>query len=146
MYRSMGVWFSALLLGVTACSPPDPPPSLPAGALPPGTIDVSINGKSAGRQHGLACTRIASFTSAAAGEGGSSVRAVVNAADELNAVSVQITDIGGFTGSYMANLQGKAQTKLVGTSTFVISGVANGFFAARPADQTTSDFTVKFAC
>jgi hypothetical protein len=146
MYRSMCVAAVALLLPATGCSSDAEPVVLPAGALPPGTIDVSINGKSAGRQHGLACMQITSFTSATAGEGGSSVRAVVNGADELNAVSVQFTNVGNFSGSYLSNLQGSANARLVGTSTFEVSGAADGFFLDRPAQPTKSDFVVRFAC
>src|SRR5262245_19614080 len=89
MHRSACIWMVAPLVVVSACSSPAPPPPLPAGALPAGTIDVSIGGHSADRQHGLACMHIRSFTSATAGEGSSSVRAVVDGADELNAVSIQ---------------------------------------------------------
>src|SRR5690242_11142524 len=121
VYRSVRAAVVTLLLCVTGCSSGStPPPPLPAGALPPGTMDVSVNGQPAARHHGLACTHIMAFTAATAGEGGSTVRAVVKGGDELNVVSVQLTDIGDFTGSYMPHLQGTADARLVGTSTFVV--------------------------
>jgi hypothetical protein len=146
MIRSISAATVALSLSVTGCSSSAPPTTPPAGALPPGTIDVAINGHSAERQHGLSCQQITSFTIANAGQDDSSVRAVVNDASGLSAVSVQLTDISGFTGSYNANLQGKADAQLVGTSTFVITGTADGFNADRPADRSKGDFTLRFAC
>jgi Mycobacterium 19 kDa lipoprotein antigen len=146
MQRSLAVYLAAVFLSATACSSAAAPAPLPAGALAPGTIDVSINGQSAAHQRDLTCTNMTSFTTATAANGDSTVRAVVNNDDGLNTVAVEFTDVAGFTGSYLSDVQGKADARLVGSSTFLISGVANGFFADRPANQTTSDFTVRFAC
>lgn len=142
---SMGAWAAAVFLGATACSSTAPPAKLPSGALAPGTIDVSIDGQPAGSPRGLACSHLASFTTAIAGEGNSTVRAVLNDASRLSTVSIQINDTGGFTGSYWANLQGKADASVVG-STFVISGSADGFYTERPSELATSSFTIRFAC
>lgn len=141
----MGTWAAAVFLGTTACSSTAPPANPPSGALAPGTIDVSVDGQSAGSPRGLACSHISSFTTATAGEGDSTVRAVLDDASGLSTVSVQLTDIGGFTGSYWTKVQGKADASVVG-STFVISGVADGFYTERPSERATGHFTIRFAC
>jgi lipoprotein LpqH len=147
MYRTATAWAAcvALWLGVAGCSSLAPPASPPPGVLSPGTIKLSINGHSAGHLHDLTCTQITSFTTATAGDDDSTVRAVVNETSQLDTVSVQITKLGGFTGSYMSKLQGTAKTRIAG-STFVISGVADGVYSDHPSDQATGDFTIGFAC
>ena len=139
---------SALLLlpVLTGCSEDDTRPPLPAGALAPGTIDIEMNGQPAVRSRDLSCTQITSFTTASSASGDSKLRAVVNNAAGLEVVSAEFTDVGGFTGSYASNLQGKADARLVGDSTIEISGVADGFFVGHPEDQSTANFTVRFAC
>jgi hypothetical protein len=146
IYRSMCVAAAALSLSVTGCSSDPEPIALPAGALPPGTMEVSIDGQSAGRQHGLGCAQIMSVTTATVDDGHSSVRAVVKSGEELSTISVQFTNVENFSGSYLSNLQGNAKARLVGASTFEVSGVADGFFLDRSAESTKIDFTVRFAC
>jgi ipoprotein LpqH len=145
MYRFTCRWGAALLLAMTACSSGAPRATPPPGALSPGTIDVTINGRSADSLRHAACTRVSSFTTVAAREGDSTVRAVLNDAVGIKTVSVEITNVRGFTGSYQQNLQGDAEARVTG-STFQISGVADGYNSERPASEATGDFLIKFAC
>jgi ipoprotein LpqH len=89
--------------------------------------------------------RVSSFTTVSAGQGDSRVHAVLNDSVGLKTVSVEITNIGGFTGSYLANLQGNADAWVAG-STFQISGVADGFYSDRPSFGAKGDYQIKFAC
>ncbi len=145
MHRLTGLWVVAALLGMTACSSGAPRAASPPRALAPGTIDVAINGQTVNTPRHAGCTRVGSYTAVAAGEGDSRLRAVVNDAVGIKAVSVEITNVGGFTGSYLLNLQGDAEARVAG-STFQISGVANGYDTARPSFRATGDFRIQFAC
>ena len=135
-----------MLLAASGCSSDTVSVASPVRGLTPGRMEVAINGRSAVDQRDLACMQIGSETMATTGAGNSMVRAVVNGGHNLRTVSVQFTNFAGFTGSYWADLQGEAQAELIGSSTFVISGKADGFFIDHPVDNTSSDFTVKFAC
>jgi lipoprotein LpqH len=139
------VVIAATVVFATACSSGAPAASRATGSLPPGTLKISINGRSSNTPYGADCTHISSYTTVRASAGDSSVRAVLNAASSLAPVSVEIANIDGFTGSYQADLMGRAYARLTG-STVELFGVAGGFYSQDPSHDAQGDFTIDFAC
>jgi hypothetical protein len=57
----------------------------------------------------------------------------------------QITDVGGFTGSYWAHLGPAAKAEMTG-QTFVVTGSATGFNVDNPSARATENFSIRVAC
>lgn len=79
------------------------------------------------------------------GDNASGVNAVVSNQDSLTAKTVNITDLGGFTGSYTRGLDGTADVIMNGY-TYTIRGSAQGFDIKNPSVRTAGTFTMKVAC
>jgi len=118
---------------------------------------VTINGQDAGTTHSVDCNQAEQYFTITTGDravrGASTltangVTAVVESTDsgsKMAAKSVQIRNVGGFTGSYWQGQVGNAEAKLAGT-TFTITGTADGFNATDPSDRTTATFQIKAGC
>ncbi|BCO34345.1 hypothetical protein BMW24_017235 [Mycobacterium heckeshornense] len=130
------------VLAIGACS--SSPPAQP-GSLPPGTAQVTIDNKDMPETHTVRCTPIESLTTIATGDAAAGVDALMSNKDALNAKSVSIHGLGGFTGSYVEGLQGQAHVTTRG-STYIIRGTAEGFRQNDPSVRTTGAFVVKVAC
>ena len=143
MTKYLAACTALVLCALTACSNANPPPA--TDDLVPGTLDVAVDGRPVDSPDGVKCERISSYTTLTSGDDGSTVRVLLDSAPEMRPVSVQLVDVGGFTGSYLADLQGDAQAHLDG-STFVVTGQADGFFADRPSGRATGEFAISFAC
>ncbi|BBU21146.1 conserved lipoprotein/antigen [Mycobacterium xenopi] len=130
------------LLAIGACS--SLPPAQP-GTLPPGTAQVTIDNKDMPETHTVRCTSIESLTTIATGTAAAGVDALVSNKDALNAKSVSIHGLGGFTGSYVEGLQGQAHATMRG-QTYIIRGSADGFRQNDPSARTTGTFVIKVAC
>jgi lipoprotein LpqH len=136
--------------GASACSSigsaKAPPPQ---GSLQPGTALVTINDRALPETHAVKCTPIGSFTEVTTGGTGAAARpgtmTFVSSDKALRATSVSISDLGGFTGSYNAGLQGIADVTVQGY-TYTIRGRAEGFETDKPSFKATGTFTIKVAC
>lgn len=95
--------------------------------------------------HTATCTSIGSSTAIATGTPTEGLDVVVSNKEGLTVRSVNIRDLGGFTGSYVEDLQGQAQVTMSG-QTYTISGTAYGFEADSPSARTNSTFAIKVAC
>lgn len=97
----------------------------------------------------MKCTPIGSITEVTTGGTEAFSRpgtlTLVSSEKALHATSVNISDLGGFTGSYAAGLQGVADVSLQGY-TYTIRGQADGFETANPNAKTTGTFIIKVAC
>jgi ipoprotein LpqH len=137
---------SALIVacGVAGCSDPAPPAG-PAGGLSAGTAEVSINGAGSGRSNAVSCSTIGSVTTINTGTESSGTTSTIDSRDGLAVQSAQITDVGGFTGSYWAHLGPDAKVEITG-QTFLLTGSATGFKVDNPSARATEEFSIRVAC
>ncbi|MFZ0905112.1 MAG: lipoprotein LpqH, partial [Mycobacterium sp.] len=129
--------------GATACSSPSASP--PPRALPAGTARVTINDRALPATTAVKCAQIGSLTTITTGDTVAGVKALVSNETGLTAKSVTITDLSGFTGSYMKGLDGKADVSMT-AQTYIIRGTADGFVADDPSVRTTGTFAIRVAC
>ncbi|MGV0716804.1 lipoprotein LpqH [Mycolicibacterium sp. XJ662] len=73
------------------------------------------------------------------------VVAQVNTEDSIEALSVQINNLGGFTGTYWEGTTGEADASLV-DGKFTITGTAVGFFHDDPGERTSAPFEINTEC
>jgi lipoprotein LpqH len=136
---------AGLLVGAaTACSSPAAAPPR-AGTIPAGTADVTIDGRKLATSQAVGCTFIQSFITVTTGDGTTGTTTVVDNADGLAAKSVDIRDLGGFTGSYWQNLGGEATVAMTGR-TFTITGSAEGFDSENASARIARPFSITASC
>jgi len=138
---------SAIVLvaaSVGACSPSRaaaPPP----GTLPPETAQVTIDDHALAETHAVKCIPLGSLTVVTIGDATAGTKVFVSNESGLTAKSVNISDLGGFTGGYAEDLQGAADVTLHGY-TYTIRGRAEGFDTDNSSLRATDTFTIKVAC
>jgi hypothetical protein len=133
------------LLAVAGCSS-GPPNYQPApGTLVAGTAQMTVNGQNIGTIEAVQCTPAGSLTTITTGDQASGITTLVSNKEALTAESVDINNVGGFTGSYNAGLGGAAKVTMTGR-TYDISGTADGFNTANPSFRTSGTFAIKVAC
>ncbi|UXA21002.1 lipoprotein LpqH [Mycobacterium sp. SMC-4] len=133
------------VLAVAGCSSPPPPYQPPAGALVPGTAQVTVNGRDAGTTDSVRCTPAGRLTTMSTGDQTSGVSVLIESRDELIVREVGIRDLGGFTGSFNDGLGGEASVSLT-DRTYDISGTADGFETDNPSFRSSGTFEIKIAC
>jgi ipoprotein LpqH len=137
---------AAVLVGAMAGCSSDPPPAKPQpGTLAAGTAQVTINGQDAGTTEAVQCMPAGTLTTITTGDDASGVTAMVSNKAGLVAESVSINNLGGFTGSYNADLGGTAKVTMTG-ATYDISGTADGFATDNPSFRTGGTFAIKVSC
>lgn len=118
-------------------------PTLPDGALPPGTARVTVNGNDTGPIHDVECQSLGEgFTTITIGRRGTRTAVLV---DEDIAKGVTFNDVEGFTGSYWQDLQGNVRLSMV-DQTYTLTGTAAGFNHDHPYTRAINSFTVTVAC
>jgi lipoprotein LpqH len=132
--------------GIAGCSSDPPPARLGPGMLALGTAKVTIDGTGAGTTQAVHCTPIGDLTTIITGDRASGVTAVVASAKDLSAMTVNITDVGGFTGSYNHGLSTKPATVHMTGRTYDITGTADGFTANNPSAKVPRTFDIQVAC
>lgn len=136
---------ATLIVGASAaCSSPAPFPPR-SGTIPEGTADVTISEQKLTSSRAVDCTFIQSTTTITTGDGATGTTTVIDNADGLIPKSVDIRNLGGFTGSYWQNLGGDATVAMTGR-TFTITGTAEGFDSGNPGVRTESPFSIKASC
>jgi lipoprotein LpqH len=130
--------------GAAACSS-SPPASPPPGALPAGTARVTINDRALPATTLVKCAQIGSLTTITTGDAATGVKALRSNETGLTAKSVTITDLGGFTGTYMKGLDGKADVSMT-AQTYIIRGTADGFVTDNASVRTPRTFAIQVAC
>jgi hypothetical protein len=114
--------------------------------VPAGSASVAVAAGSASQFGGIECQPLGgSLTRVTAGNPSTGLEILLDNRDGVNARSVVITGINGFTGSYWKDAQGDAQAGMT-DQTFTIEGTARGFEATNPSITTTQTFRVAFAC
>jgi ipoprotein LpqH len=137
---------SVLLIacGLVGCSDAEPA-ARPAGSLPAGTAEVSIGGAGQGKTNSVSCSTTGALTTINTGDESSGTTSSIDSADGLAVRSAEITDVGGFTGSYWADLGPPAKVEMTG-GTYLMTGSATGFNADNPSARTTETFSIRVAC
>ena len=131
------------VVGAAACSSPTGSP--PPGEISAGTARVAINDRALPAVNTVKCMPIRSLTTITAGDAAAGVTALVSNETGLEAKTISINDMGGFTGRYMSGLEGKADVNMTGR-TYVMRGTADGFDTERPSVRTTSRYTIEVSC
>lgn len=141
-----GAGLGALVLGLSGCSSPPPSPP-PAGSLPSGTAEVTIDGGEVNKTTAVSCSTEGAITAIVTGGDDSGTTSTVDTSEGLTVQSAQIRNVGGFTGSYLAQLDPKAESemKVIGR-TFVVSGTANGLDVDNASFRTAGAFSIRVAC
>ena len=106
---------------------------------------MTVNGQNIGTTEAVQCTPAGSLTTITTGDDASGVTAMVSNKTGLVAESVSINNLGGFTGSYNADLGGTAKVTMKG-ATYDISGTADGFDTDNPSFRTGGTFAIKVSC
>jgi hypothetical protein len=106
---------------------------------------VTINGQGLPETQSVKCLSIGSVTTITTGDAAEGTKAFVSNESGLTAKTVNISDLGGFTGSYAEGLQGAADVTLQGY-TYTIRGRAEGFNSDNPTSRGAGTFIIKVAC
>lgn len=144
-WLALGASTLALVATATGCSsgPPDYEPA--PGTLVAGTAQISVNGLEPQTTDSVQCDSTGPLTTITTGDDTSGMTAMISNRDELVAESVQIRDLGGFTGSYNQGLGNDAEVTMTGR-TYDITGTADGFDTAKPSFRVSGTFAIKVAC
>lgn len=139
---------AAVLLSIgllTGCSSP-PQPFSPKGAgLAPGTARITIGDTELGQVTSVRCLATGPLTTITTGDDAAGTTSVVSSTARLDTQSVQIRGLAGFTGSYYADISGKSDVTLSG-STYTIEGNADGFAVDTPSFAASRPFSIRVAC
>jgi hypothetical protein len=137
---------AALLVvgGVAGCSDSEPV-ARPTGSLPAGTAEVSIGGAGQDKTNAVSCSTTGAVTTINTGDERSGTTSSIDNSDGLTVRFAEITDVGGFTGSYWADLGSPAKVEMTG-GTYLMTGSASGFRTDNPSARTTETFAIKVTC
>jgi len=130
---------------IAGCSSQAPEYKPPRGALVAGTAQITINGQDTGTTDAVQCSSTGTLTTIDTGDVAAGVTAMVSNSDGLTAESVEITNLGGFTGSYNNGLGGTAKVAMV-DRTYDITGTAEGFATDKPSFRIPGTFAIKVSC
>jgi ipoprotein LpqH len=130
--------------GVAGCSDPAPAPQ-PAGTLRAGTAEVSIEGTKVDTTRAVSCSTTGTLTTINTGDENAGTNSSIDSTDGLAVQFAQVTNLGGFTGSYWADLGPAAEVQMTG-QTYVLTGSATGFDTDKPSFRATRNFSIKVAC
>jgi lipoprotein LpqH len=130
-------------VGAAACS--SPTASAPPGEIPAGTARVTINDRALPAVNTVKCTPISSLTTITAGNEAQGVTAQVSSETGLTAKTININNMGGFTGRYASEFEGHASVSMAGR-TYIFRGTADGFDANKPSVRTSKTFVIEISC
>jgi hypothetical protein len=113
-----------------------------------GTAQVTVNGQDTGTTKAVQCNTTEWLTTITTGDQTSGVTAMLSNKDELVVESVNIKDVGGFTGSYTAGVGDEAEGADVSMTgrTYDISGTADGFNTDKPSFRASGTFAIRVSC
>jgi lipoprotein LpqH len=138
---AVGVAVAAALVG---CSDPAPA-APPSGDLPAGTAEITINGARVDTTHDVTCSSEGAVTTIITGDDKSGTTSAVDTSEGASVQFAQIRNLGGFTGSYWAQLDAPAKVEQTGR-TFLMNGSANGFNDTNPSARISQTFSIRVAC
>jgi ipoprotein LpqH len=131
---------AALLVavGVAGCSSP------PA-ALGNHDARVTINGKATNALQPVACTQVGTSWNIESVTKDPGFSATIQLGNEVRAQSVDIRNLGNFTGTFWDDRLGKANAEVEGGK-FSVSGEATGAFSDNPNKPATATFDITTTC
>ncbi len=132
-----------LVLAGCSSNPPEYQPG--PGELVAGTAEIVVNGQEPQTTGAVQCSSTGPLTTITTGDQRSGVTVMVSNQDELTAESVNINNVGGFTGSYNAGLGDAAEVTMTGR-TYHITGTADGFDTDKPSFRVPGTFAIKVSC
>ncbi len=138
MKRRFLVAAAALVTAVAGCSSP------PA-ALGNHDAKVMINGKATNALQPVTCNQTGQSWTIKTVDKDPGFTATIQLGDEVKAQTVEIRNLGNFTGTYWDDNLGKAQAR-VSPGKFSISGEAQGAFADKPNQSATATFDITTTC
>lgn len=110
-----------------------------------GTASVTVNGNDA-KFNVVKCTQVQWYRTIHIGGDSAGATVVVDGrAERATAESVQIHNVGGFTGMYSRGGGGDAAMSLSGDK-FTITGTAEGYPVDKPSEPTTATFKIITTC
>ncbi|WP_232076140.1 lipoprotein LpqH [Mycobacterium gallinarum] len=136
-----GIAMTAALAG---CSEPAPA-TRPQGSLSAGTAEVTIDGVKMDATHDVRCTSGGAVTTIVTGDEERGTTSAVDTGEGSVVQFAQIRDLAGFTGSYWADLNPRADVEMAG-QTFVVNGTAEGFRESNPSARISQSFSIRVAC
>jgi hypothetical protein len=142
--KSVVVAVAVVMIGAAGCSSHPATTSAP-GTLPPGTAELSVNGRTTRVTDAVQCESIDWLRTITTGDEASSVIVMLSNAKKLVAEFVRFQNFDGFTGSYDRHLQGEAAVAMTGP-TYRIAGTAVGYADAAPTRRTTEPFELRVSC
>jgi hypothetical protein len=119
--------------------------SSPPGALSSHDAKVLINGKATNALQPVTCYQTGESWTIETLDKEPGFTATINLGDTVTAETVNIRNLGNFTGIYWDDNLGKAQAK-VSSGKFNVSGEAQGAFADKPNQSTTATFDITTDC
>jgi lipoprotein LpqH len=132
-------------VSVASCAAGPSYSTQPKGSVPNVTAEITINGNVAANTHDIRCYQDGWNHTVEAGTRDSGVKMVLGTGDKVTAKSVVLTNIGGFTGSFIENQIGESKASIIG-STFKVSGTADGATTDDPNKKATASFEIKANC
>jgi ipoprotein LpqH len=127
---------TVVLLG--ACTP-RPPTQLSS------TASVTVNGNDA-NFHIVKCSQLQWIRTIDIGGNFAGAKVVVDeGAQPASAESVQIRNLGGFTGMYSRGGDGDADMSMSGDK-FTVTGTASGYKTDKPGEPSTAKFKIVVTC
>ncbi len=125
-------------VGVAACS------SKPA-ALSNHDAKVIIDGKATNALQPVTCSQVGQSWTIQTLDKEPGFTATIRLGDPVTPQTVEIRNLGNFTGTYWNDNLGKAQAR-VNQGKFNVSGEAKGAFADKPNQSTTATFDITTNC
>lgn len=137
--RIIAAFAAAAVCALGACS-------APPAALGTRTAEVVVNGDGNGTKYPVECSQagwtwlISTFDEAKPG-----FTASIQTGDAVDAHSVQIRDLEGFTGSYWQGTVGEGKATVDGDK-ITITGTAEGSFADDPSGEANATYRIETTC
>lgn len=119
--------------------------SSPPAALSSHDAKVLINGKATNALQPVTCYQTGESWTIETLDKEPGFTATINLGDTVTAETVNIRNLGNFTGTYWEDNLGKGQAK-VSSGKFNVSGEAQGAFADKPNQSTTATFDITTDC
>jgi len=132
---------AAVIVGCSDPAPVAPPP----GGLSAGTAEITINGAKVDTTHDVNCSSEGAVTTINTGDDRSGTTSAVDTSEAASVQFTQIRSLGGFTGSYWAQLDAPAKVEQTGR-TFHMNGTAHGFNDSNPSARISQTFSIRVAC
>jgi hypothetical protein len=132
-------------LMIVGCSTDPGLPQLRPGELSAGTAQVSISGRPAVASESVRCVPAGAQTAITTGGEESGTAATIDTSGALTPLSVEVRNVGGFSGSYWHGLDDEPDVTLTGR-TYLIEGTAMGYGEENPTERVAEEFSIQVAC